>query len=67
MISFNDHDAKHIFEWFLAVKQVAPSQKYCFACTDIEKRLRKFIGKESAAWYVRLVKKYPYFKSKYGK
>ena len=62
-ISFDNHDATHIYEFFQALKQGLKTNNICGCGRDdrIEKRLEKFIGKKSAKWYRDIVKKNPYF------
>lgn len=60
-ISFSKYNAREIYEWRLALKQLLKGDRAldCETCIAIEKRLKKFLGDE-AVFVEKQVKKYPY-------
>jgi hypothetical protein len=60
-ISFSEYDIIRIYEWKLALNQLT-GERCCDYCTEIERRIKKFIGEKEARQLQRLVKKYPYKK-----
>ena len=67
-ISFDEHEAPVIYEWWLALEQGlgkdAPEIAACGSCIATKKRLEIFLGKKHVASIKRLVKIHPYFPKK---
>ena len=59
-ITFDEYDAARLYEWHLAVLQAMPEDKNCY-CSELGKRLAKFIGEKEARRLQKLVKKNPSF------
>ena len=61
-ISFSQENAKRIYEWYLAVRQISPEESACAYCAPLGKRLKQFVGPAYDMWIKEQMRKYPYGK-----